>query len=156
MPYEQHINDETFMHRALLEAKKSYLKGEVPVGAVITLDGHVIARAHNCIEELQDPTAHAEILAIREASAKLRSWRLVGTTLYVTLEPCSMCAGALVLARITRLVYGAPDPKSGAAGSIINLVEHELLNHRLNVTSGILKDECSAILKQFFSELRDS
>jgi tRNA(adenine34) deaminase len=155
MLHEQQMNDETFMHRALLEAKKAYLKGEVPVGAVITLDGQVIARAHNRREELQDPTAHAEMLAIREASAKLRSWRLVGTTLYVTLEPCSMCAGALVLARVTRLVYGAPDPKSGAVGSIMNLAEHEALNHRLAVTSGILQDECSAILKQFFSELRD-
>ncbi|MGB4720801.1 MAG: tRNA adenosine(34) deaminase TadA [Bacillota bacterium] len=149
------MNDETFMHRALLEAKKAYLKGEVPVGAVITLDGQVIARAHNRREELQDPTAHAEILAIREAAAKLRSWRLVGATIYVTLEPCPMCAGALVLARIGRLVYGAADPKSGGAGSVMNLVNHEVLNHRVSVTSGILEDECSALLKQFFSELRD-
>ena len=149
------MNDETFMHRALLEAKKAYLKGEVPVGAVITLDGQVIARAHNRREELQDPTAHAEILAIQEASAKLRSWRLVGATIYVTLEPCAMCAGALVLARIARLVYGAPDPKSGAAGSIMNLVEHEALNHRLAVTHGVLQEESSALLRQFFSELRD-
>ena len=122
---------------------------------VITLDGQVIARAHNRREELQDPTAHAEILAIREAAAKLRSWRLVGATIYVTLEPCPMCAGALVLARIGRLVYGAADPKSGAAGSVMNLVNHEVLNHRVSVTSGILEDECSALLKQFFSELRD-
>jgi tRNA(adenine34) deaminase len=155
MLHEYNMNDETFMHRALLEAKKAYLKGEVPVGAVITLDGQVIARAHNRREELQDPTAHAEILAIREAAAKLRSWRLVGATTYVTLEPCPMCAGALVLARIGRLVYGAADPKSGAAGSVMNLVNHEVLNHRVSVTSGILEDECSALLKQFFSELRD-
>ncbi|HOB89404.1 MAG: tRNA adenosine(34) deaminase TadA [Bacillota bacterium] len=155
MLHEYNMNDETFMHRALLEAKKAYLKGEVPVGAVITLDGQVIARAHNRREELQDPTAHAEILAIREAAAKLRSWRLVGATIYVTLEPCPMCAGALVLARIGRLVYGAADPKSGAAGSVMNLVNHEVLNHRVSVTSGILEDECSALLKQFFSELRD-
>lgn len=150
MLHEYNMNDETFMHRALLEAKKAYLKGEVPVGAVITLDGQVIARAHNRREELQDPTAHAEILAIREAAAKLRSWRLVGATIYVTLEPCPMCAGALVLARIGRLVYGAADPKSGAAGSVMNLVNHEVLNHRVSVTSGILEDECSALLKQFF------
>lgn len=155
MLHEYNMNDETFMHRALLEAKKAYLKGEVPVGAVITLDRQVIARAHNRREELQDPTAHAEILAIREAAAKLRSWRLVGATIYVTLEPCPMCAGALVLARIGRLVYGAADPKSGAAGSVMNLVNHEVLNHRVSVTSGILEDECSALLKQFFSELRD-
>ncbi|MDD3749899.1 MAG: tRNA adenosine(34) deaminase TadA [Firmicutes bacterium] len=155
MLHEYNMNDETFMHRALLEAKKAYLKGEVPVGAVITLDGQVIARAHNRREELQDPAAHAEILAIREAAAKLRSWRLVGATIYVTLEPCPMCAGALVLARIGRLVYGAADPKSGAAGSVMNLVNHEVLNHRVSVTSGILEDECSALLKQFFSELRD-
>jgi tRNA(adenine34) deaminase len=149
------MNDETFMHRALLEAKKAYLKGEVPVGAIITLDGQVIARGHNRREELQDPTAHAEILVIREASERLRSWRLKGATLYVTLEPCSMCAGALVLARVARLVYGAPDPKSGAAGSIMNLVEHEALNHRLDVTSGVLQEECATLLRQFFSELRD-
>lgn len=155
MLHEYNMNDETFMHRALLEAKKAYLKGEVPVGAVITLDRQVIARAHNRREELQDPTAHAEILAIREAAAKLRSWRLVGATIYVTLEPCPMCAGALVLARIGRLVYGAADPKSGGAGSVMNLVNHEVLNHRVSVTSGILEDECSALLKQFFSELRD-
>ena len=155
MLHEYNMNDETFMHRALLEAKKAYLKGEVPVGAVITLDGQVVARAQNRREELQDPTAHAEIWAIREAAAKLRSWRLVGATIYVTLEPCPMCAGALVLARIGRLVYGAADPKSGAAGSVMNLVNHEVLNHRVSVTSGILEDECSALLKQFFSELRD-
>lgn len=155
MLYEQHMSDETFMHRALLEAKKAYLKGEVPVGAIITLDGQVIARGHNRREELHDPTAHAEMLVIREASEKLCSWRLSGATLYVTLEPCSMCAGALVLARVTRLVYGAPDPKSGAAGSIMNLVEHEALNHRLHVTSGVLQEECSTLLRQFFSELRD-
>ena len=149
------MNDETFMHRALLEAKKAYLKGEVPVGAIITLDGQVIARGHNRREELQDPTAHAEMLVIREASERLRSWRLKGATLYVTLEPCSMCAGALVLARVARLVYGAPDPKSGAAGSIMNLVEHEALNHRLDVTSGVLQEECATLLRQFFSELRD-
>ena len=149
------MNDETFMHRALLEAKKAYLKGEVPVGAIITLDGQVIARGHNRREELQDPTAHAEILVIREAIAVGAGLSLKGATLYVTLEPCSMCAGALVLARVARLVYGAPDPKSGAAGSIMNLVEHEALNHRLDVTSGVLQEECATLLRQFFSELRD-
>jgi len=143
-----------FMRRALLEAKKAYLKGEVPVGAVIVADGQVVARAHNRKEELHDPTAHAEMLAIREAASRLASWRLLGATIYVTLEPCAMCAGALVLARVQRLVYGAPDPKAGAAGSVTNLVQHEALNHRLEVTGGVLQEECAALLQQFFADLR--
>lgn len=145
-----------FMRRALLEAKKAYLKGEVPVGAIIVADGQVVARAHNRKEELQDPTAHAEMLAIREAASRLGSWRLLGTTMYVTLEPCAMCAGALVLARVERLVYGTPDPKAGAAGSVTNLVQHDALNHRLEVTSGVLQEECAALLQQFFADLRGS
>lgn len=145
-----------FMRRALLEAKKAYLKGEVPVGAIIVADGQVVARAHNRKEELQDPTAHAEMLAIREAATRLGSWRLLGTTMYVTLEPCAMCAGALVLARVERLVYGTPDPKAGAAGSVTNLVQHDALNHRLEVTSGVLQEECAALLQQFFADLRGS
>lgn len=145
-----------FMHKALLEAKKAYLKGEVPVGAIVVVDDQVVARAHNRREELQDPTAHAEMLAVKEAAARLGSWRLLGSTLYVTLEPCAMCAGALVLARVERLVYGAADPKAGAAGSVTNLVQHEALNHRLEVTGGVLQRECSALLQQFFAELRDS
>ena len=145
-----------FMRRALLEAKKAYLKGEVPVGAIIVADGQVVARAHNRKEELQDPTAHAEMLAIREAASRLGSWRLLGTTMYVTLEPCAMCAGALVLARVERLVYGTPDPKAGAAGSVTNLVQHDTLNHRLEVTSGVLQEECAALLQQFFADLRGS
>ena len=145
-----------FMRRALLEAKKAYLKGEVPVGAIIVADGQVVARAHNRKEELQDPTAHAEMLAIREAASRLGSWRLLGTTMYVTLEPCAMCAGALVLARVERLVYGTPDPKAGAAGSVTNLVRHDALNHHLEVTSGVLQEECAALLQQFFADLRGS
>ncbi|MEW6299695.1 MAG: tRNA adenosine(34) deaminase TadA [Thermodesulfobacteriota bacterium] len=150
------MDDEMFMRRALLEAKKAYLKGEVPVGAIIVADGQVVARAHNRKEELQDPTAHAEMLAIREAATRLGSWRLLGTTMYVTLEPCAMCAGALVLARVERLVYGTPDPKAGAAGSVTNLVQHDALNHRLEVTSGVLQEECAALLQQFFADLRGS
>ena len=150
------MDDEMFMRRALLEAKKAYLKGEVPVGAIIVADGQVVARAHNRKEELQDPTAHAEMLAIREAASRLGSWRLLGTTMYVTLEPCAMCAGALVLARVERLVYGTPDPKAGAAGSVTNLVQHDTLNHRLEVTSGVLQEECAALLQQFFADLRGS
>lgn len=150
------MDDELFMRRALLEAKKAYLKGEVPVGAIIVADGQVVARAHNRKEELQDPTAHAEMLAIREAATRLGSWRLLGTTMYVTLEPCAMCAGALVLARVERLVYGTPDPKAGAAGSVTNLVQHDALNHRLEVTSGVLQEECAALLQQFFADLRGS
>ena len=150
------MDDEMFMRRALLEAKKAYLKGEVPVGAIIVADGQVVARAHNRKEELQDPTAHAEMLAIREAASRLGSWRLLGTTMYVTLEPCAMCAGALVLARVERLVYGTPDPKAGAAGSVTNLVRHDALNHHLEVTSGVLQEECAALLQQFFADLRGS
>ncbi|MCR4403568.1 MAG: tRNA adenosine(34) deaminase TadA [Firmicutes bacterium] len=150
------MDDELFMRRALLEAKKAYLKGEVPVGAIIVADGQIVARAHNRKEELQDPTAHAEMLAIREAASRLKSWRLLGATMYVTLEPCAMCAGALVLARVERLVYGTPDPKAGAAGSVTDLVRHEALNHRLEVTSGVLQEECSALLQQFFTDLRSS
>ncbi|MBC7084375.1 MAG: tRNA adenosine(34) deaminase TadA [Firmicutes bacterium] len=150
------MDDELFMRRALLEAKKAYLKGEVPVGAIIVADGQVVARAHNRKEELQDPTAHAEMLAIREAATRLGSWRLLGTTMYVTLEPCAMCAGALVLARVERLVYGTPDPKAGAAGSVTNLVQHDALNHRLEVTSRVLQEECAALLQQFFADLRGS
>lgn len=150
------MDDELLMRRALLEAKKAYLKGEVPVGAIIVADGQIVARAHNRKEELQDPTAHAEMLAIREAASRLRSWRLLGATMYVTLEPCAMCAGALVLARVERLVYGAPDPKTGAAGSVTDLVRNEVLNHQLEVTSGVLREECSALLQQFFTDLRGS
>lgn len=146
--------DRVFMSEALCEAAKAFDKGEVPIGAVIVHGDEVIARGHNRREELQDPTAHAEILAIRDAASRMASWRLIDTTIYVTLEPCPMCAGAMVQARIDRLVYGTRDPKAGAAGSIVNLVQNEAFNHRMGVEEGIMREECIEILQRFFAQLR--
>jgi len=143
------------MKMALAEAEKGFKKDEVPVGAVVVADGKVIARAHNLRESLVDPTAHAEILALKKAGKKLGGWRLNDATLYTTLEPCPMCAGAVVHSRIKELVYGADDPKAGACGSIMNVVSSGHLNHRVKVISGIMKAECSEILKKFFKRLRD-
>ncbi len=148
------MDDEKFMYKALLEAKKAYLKGEVPIGAIIVCRGAVIAKGHNQRERFKDPTAHAEVIAIREASRVLGGWRLPGTTLYVTLEPCPMCAGAIINARVERVVYGAIDPKAGAAGTLMNILEDERLNHRVKVTKGILEEECRNILQLFFRDLR--
>lgn len=145
----------SFMRLALQEAEEAFARGEVPIGAVIVREGEVIACAHNLRETRQDPTAHAEILALREAASRTGSWRLTGTTMYVTLEPCPMCAGALVLARVGHLVYGAPDPKAGAAGSLMNIPRDERLNHRLEVTGGVLREECGDILQRFFRSLRE-
>ncbi len=142
--------DTYFMNMALREAEKAYDAKEVPVGCVITLDNKVIAKAHNQREMLKDPTAHAEILAITQAAAYLESWRLLNTTLYVTLEPCPMCAGALVNSRIKRVVFGTPDPKSGACGSIFNICNDDKLNHRLEITTKILQPQCAGILQDFF------
>jgi len=139
---------------ALDEARKAFDKAETPVGAIIVKDGEVIARGHNLRETLQDPTAHAEILAIRDAARILGRWRLTDCTIYVTLEPCAMCAGAMVLARIQRLVYGASDPKAGAVGSLMNLLSDERLNHRVEVETGILAEECGDLLRGFFSSRR--
>lgn len=147
-------NDEQFMREALFEAEKAADLKEVPVGAVIVAGGEIIARAHNLRETTGDPTAHAEVLALREAARINKHWRLTGMSLYVTLEPCTMCAGALVLARINRLIFGAADPKAGAVGSLMNLVQDPRLNHRVEVTAGILGDECGKILKEFFRERR--
>lgn len=144
------------MREALLEARTAYALGETPIGAVIVRDGEIIARAHNLRETTHDATAHAELLAIRQANQHLAGWRLTRCTLYVTLEPCAMCAGAIVLARVPTLVYAAPDPKGGACGSVLNLVEHERLNHRVEVISGVLAEESSQLLRQFFSELRQN
>ena len=144
------------MKIALAEAEKGFKKDEVPVGAVVVADGKVIARAHNLRESLVDPTAHAEILALKKAGKKLGGWRLNKATLYTTLEPCPMCAGAVVHSRAKELVYGADDPKAGACGSIMDVVSSGHLNHRVKVTSGILKKECSEILKKFFKKLRNS
>lgn len=143
-----------FMKEALIEARKAYMLGEVPIGAVIVKDGQVIARGHNLTETSKDPTAHAEMIAIRAAAKALNGWRLPGCSLYVTVEPCSMCAGAMVWARIENLYIGAMDPKAGACGSVFNIAEEDRLNHRIHVERGILEDECSSIMKEFFRELR--
>lgn len=143
---------EYFMRQALVEAKKAVEKDEVPIGAVIVYENRIIARAHNQREMLYDPTAHAEMIAITQAAAHLQNWRLTGTTIYVTLEPCAMCAGALVQSRIDTLVYGTIDKKAGACASVINLVQEPRFNHRLNVLSNILADECKYILQKFFLE----
>ena len=147
--------DEEFMRRALSLAEKAALSGEVPVGAVlVSAEGKILAEAFNRPISLCDPTAHAEIIALREGARQLKNYRLLGTTLYVTLEPCPMCAGALVYARVRRLVFGAFDPKAGACGSVYNIVNDERLNHRLEVIGGVLAEEAVALLKNFFKEKR--
>ncbi len=150
----KHQEDERFMHDALLEAQRAASDGEVPVGAILVREHTIIARGRNIRERSQDPTAHAELVAIRKAADRLRSWRLTGTTLYVTLEPCLMCAGAMLHARIARLVFGTGDPKAGACGSLYALHEDHRLNHRIAVTHGILEDECRDLLQRFFQRLR--
>ncbi len=146
--------DERFMAEAIAAARRAGDAGEVPVGAVVVLEGEVIARAGNRRESAGDPLAHAEVLAIRDAARAVGGWRLEGATLYVTLEPCAMCAGALVNARIERLVYGARDPKAGFCGSLGDLVRDPRLNHRLVVTHSVLEQTCSRLLKDFFVALR--
>jgi tRNA(adenine34) deaminase len=146
--------DEYFMRLALREAERAPEHGDVPVGCVIALDGEVIAAAPNERELRQDPTAHCEILALREAARALGSWRLTGASLYVTLEPCAMCAGAIVLARVPRVVYGAADPKAGAAGSVIDVLAEPRFNHRPEVAGGLLADESATLLRQFFASRR--
>ena len=145
---------EEFMKEALKEAKKAYKKLEVPVGAVIVKDGKIIARAHNQKETKYDTTKHAEILAIQKASKKLKSWRLIDCEMYVTLEPCSMCAGAIINSRIKKIYIGAKDEKTGAVGSKLNLFRDYTFNHEVDFEVGILEDECQKILKDFFKELR--
>ena len=147
-------DSEKFMKEALKEARKAYNKLEVPVGAVIVKDGKVIARAYNQKEMKQDTINHAEILAIKKASKKLESWRLVDCDMYVTLEPCSMCAGALIQSRIRKVYIGALDEKTGACGSVLNLLNDYDFNHKVEVETGILKEECEDMLKNFFKELR--
>jgi tRNA(adenine34) deaminase len=147
-------NDEEGIRAALRDALTSASVDEVPVGCVIVQDGIIIGRGHNQTEALQDATAHAEILAIGAASNALGSWRLTDCTMYVTLEPCAMCAGAIVLARLARLVYGAPDPKAGACGSVLDVIHEPRLNHRVEVTAGVLADECGQILREFFVQKR--
>lgn len=145
---------EKFMKNALKEAKKAYDKLEVPVGAIIVKDGKVIARAHNLKETKYDTTKHAEILAIQKASKKLKSWRLLDCEMYVTLEPCTMCAGAIINSRIKKVYIGTSDKKTGAVGSVFNLFSDYVFNHKVEYENGILQEECEDILKQFFKELR--
>lgn len=151
---EQAKQDEQFMRVALAEAATARAKGEVPIGAVVVLDGAIIGCGHNLRETGEDPTAHAEMLAIREAAAAIGHWRLLETTLYVTLEPCVMCMGAIILARIPRLVFGCRDPRAGASGSIYDFPGDERFNHRVAVSEGSLGAECSEQLRSFFLELR--
>jgi tRNA(adenine34) deaminase len=146
--------DERFMRLALDEARVAADVGDVPVGAVVVRGDEVLARAGNARERDQDPTAHAEIQALRQAAAALSSWHLEGCAIYVTLEPCAMCAGALVLARIDRLVFGAPDPKAGFAGSLGDLVHDPRLNHAVEVAGGVLEEECGEVLRAFFRDRR--
>ena len=145
---------EKFMKEALKQAQKAYDKLEVPVGAVIVKDGKIIARAYNQKEEKNDTTNHAEILAIKKASKKLGSWRLLDCDMYVTLEPCSMCAGALIQSRIRKVYIGASDEKTGACGSVLNLLEDFKFNHKVAVEKGVMQEECETMLKNFFKELR--
>lgn len=144
------MDDSDYMGLALVEARKAYDIGEVPIGAVLVIGDEIIASAHNMRETWNDATAHAEVIVIREACRKLNRWRLTGATLYVTIEPCPMCAGALVMSRIDRLVYGSSDYKAGAVESVFNIVQSSALNHSLAVTAGVRADECSAIMKDFF------
>src|SRR5881392_426630 len=149
------LPDEYFMRDALRQAQKAYAADEVPIGAVVMREGKIIARAHNQVELLKDATAHAEMLALTQAEAAVGDWRLTDCDLYITKEPCPMCAGALVHTRIRRLVFGCTDSSAGAAGSVMNLLRMPTLNHRCDVASGVLQDECAAILQSFFRKLRD-
>jgi tRNA(adenine34) deaminase len=153
-PQTSSTADADFMRRALREAQKAESQREVPVGAVVVQGGKVIARGHNRPLALSDPSAHAEILALRRAAKKLGNYRLKGCDLYVTIEPCAMCAGAIIQARLRRLVYGAPDPKAGACGSALAVLNHPNVNHRVEVASGVLGDECAAVLREFFRKRR--
>jgi tRNA(adenine34) deaminase len=148
------MDDERFMREALAEAEAARKLGEVPIGCVLVKDGEVVGRGHNLREIVQDPTAHAEMVAIRGAAAKLATWRLIGVSAYVTLEPCAMCAGALVLARVDRVVYGCDDPKAGMVKTLGTIGVDAKLNHRFELVPGVLRDECSALLSGFFAEIR--
>ena len=147
--------DESFMREALRQAQKANEAGEVPVGAVIVRAGKIIGRAHNQVELLKDATAHAEMLALTQAEAAIGDWRLTECDLYVTKEPCAMCAGALVHTRIRRVIFGCTDPAAGAAGSVMNLLQMPVLNHRCDIASGVLQDECATILQDFFRKRRN-
>ena len=148
------MSDEHFMEEALRQARKAVTKGEVPVGAVLVVEGKIVTRAHNQVEELKDATAHAEMLAVTAAAGELDGWRLTEATVYVTKEPCPMCAGALVLSRVKRVVYGAADPRMGAAGGAMNLLQFTGMNHQCEVTGGVRAEECRDLLKEFFQAKR--
>ena len=147
-------SDTLFMSRARDLAREAWAAGEVPVGAVIVKDGAIVGEGWNRPISTSDPSAHAEMVAMRAAAQSLRNYRLLDTTLYVTLEPCAMCAGAMVHARVKRLVYAATDPRAGAAGSVFNIVQHTALNHRLEITPGVMAEECGAMLREFFAARR--
>ena len=149
------IDDKFFMKEAIKLAEEAQIENEVPIGAVIVKDGEIIARAHNLRETNQSATAHAEILAIQKACEKLGTWRLEGTSLYVTLEPCPMCAGAILMSRVDRVVYGASDPKAGCAGTFMNLLDDSRFNHQCEVVKGICESECGHLLTTFFRDLRE-
>lgn len=149
-----HKDDHYWMGKAIAQARRAEAIGEVPIGAVIVKDGVIIARGHNLRESKQDPAAHAEMIAIRKAAKKLASWRLTGATLYVTLEPCTMCMGAVILSRLDRVVFGSYDPKGGAAGSLYDLSEDKRLNHSVVLTPGVRGEETSSMLSGFFADLR--
>ena len=146
--------DATWMGEALAEARKAAAEGEVPIGAVVVVDRNVVGRGRNARESRRDPTAHAEVLALQEAARSLQRWRLTGATVYATLEPCPMCAGALVNARVDRLVYAVPDPKAGAAGTLFDVPRDPRLNHRVEVVSGVMAEECAELLSSFFRSRR--
>ena len=148
------MNPEDFMQEALKEAEKALSIGEVPVGAVIEKGGVIIGWGHNMTETAKDPTVHAEMAAIREAAKNLGGWRLLGCSMYVTTEPCSMCAGAIVLSRIEKVYIGTPDPKTGACGSLMNILQDERLNHYVQIETGIMQQQCEKIMKLFFQKLR--
>jgi tRNA(adenine34) deaminase len=149
------VEHEKWMQAAIEEAEKARKIGEVPIGAVIVRNGEIIGRGHNLRETAKDPTLHAEMIAIRQAAERLGGWRLIGCTLYVTLEPCPMCAGAIVQSRIGKVVYGAADPKAGCAGTLMNLLEDERFNHQAEVISGVMAEQCGSLLTHFFRELRE-
>ncbi len=148
------MDDKNFMQIALEEAAKAGAMGEIPIGAVLVINNEIIAKGHNMRETWQDATAHAEVVVIQAACKKLKRWRLTGTTLYVTIEPCPMCAGAIIMSRIERLVYGAPDSRAGACESLFNVVNNSALNHQVIVTAGIMSQECGKIVKDFMQEKR--
>jgi tRNA(adenine34) deaminase len=156
VPGDEHAQDLVFMRMALKEAARAFAVGEVPIAALIVQAGQVLSQTHNYRELWQDPTAHAEVIAIRSAATALGTWRLTDTTLYVTVEPCLMCIGAIILARVSRVVFGAWDSKAGACGSVFNLPSEAKLNHQVVVTSGVLEQESQALIQKFFKKLREA